>query len=449
MQRPAGSVGACKYGTMNFQRFYKRLIGLLLFAFSTFSFVYSQDVLERYIKDSVVIIRSIDPVDTLFSDLDLLGKAVGDSRIVMLGEQDHGDSRTFLAKCRIIKYLHEKLGFNVLAFESDFYALNKVWDSISLNPSQVESTIMNNVFKVWTLCQQFKPVVQYLTDQYQSNNRLQLAGFDNQLVGEYSVANLESNLSNYITAKGISFSKDEKNMNRLKNTLISVYTFFYSGKYIKSDSSMQMFSDLGILTDIIIQQLSPDPANLNSFNMQTLLSLKAISMQMIYALNKDYFLADSIRDKQMASNLRWLCDYKYPNEKIIVWAANSHIVKSDSRLLKKKFAKPFSMGYIFTSDPAIQDKTYIIGFTGLQGETGRITSSGKYSIPKPEKNGIESWLADKMVTYGFADFKAFRKRNTADNESFNMRYTNWISVKLPWHNIYDGVFYINDMTACQ
>ena len=434
---------------MNFQRIYKRLTGLLLFAFSTFSFVYSQDVLERYIKDSVVVVRSIDPADTLFSDLDLLGKAVGNSRIVMLGEQDHGDSRTFLAKCRIIKYLHEKLGFNVLAFESDFYALNKVWDSISLNPSQVESTIMNNVFKVWTLCQQFKPVVQYLTDQYQSNNRLQLAGFDNQLVGEYSVANLESNLSNYITAKGISFSKDEKNMNRLKNTLISVYTFFYSGKYIKSDSSMQMFSDLGILTDIIIQQLSPDPGNLNGFNMQTLLSLKAISMQMIYALNKDYFLADSIRDKQMASNLRWLCDYKYPNEKIIVWAANSHIVKSNSRLLKKKFAKPSSMGYIFTSDPAIQDKTYIIGFTGLQGETGRITSSRKYSIPKPEKNGIESWLADKMVTYGFADFKAFRKRNAADNESFNMRYTNWISVKLPWHNIYDGVFYINDMTACQ
>ena len=183
--------------------------------------------------------------------------------------------------------------------------------------------------------------------------------------------------------------------------------------------------------------------------MQTLSSLRAISTQMIYALNKDYFLADSIRDKQMASNLRWLCEYKYPNQKIIVWAANSHIVKSDSRLLKKKFAKPSSMGYIFTSDPVILDKTYIIGFTGLQGETGRITSSRRYSIPKPEKNGIESWLADKMVMYGFADFKAFRKRNAAYNESFNMRYTNWISLKLPWHNIYDGVFYINDMTACQ
>lgn len=434
---------------MNFQQFYKRLISLSLFAFSTFSFVYSQDVLERYIKDSVVLVRSIDPADTTFSDLDLLGKAIGDSRIVMLGEQDHGDSRTFLAKCRIIKFLHEKLGFDVLAFESDFYALNKVWDSISLNPSQVQLTIMNNVFKVWTLCQQFKPIVQYLTDQYLESNRLELAGFDNQLVGEYSVANIESNLSNYIKGRGISFSKDEKNMNRLKNTLTSVYAFFYSGKYIKSDSSMQMFTDLGTVVDEIIQQLSPDHEIQNSFNMQTLLSLKAISIQMKYALNKDYFLADSIRDKQMASNLRWLCEYKYPDKKIIVWAANSHIVKSDSRLLKEKFGKPSSMGYIFTSDPVIQDKTYIIGFTGLQGETGRITSSRKYSIPKPEKKGIESWLAEKVVTYGFADFKAFRKRNAGNNESFYMRYTNWISLKLPWHNIYDGIFYIKDMTACQ
>jgi len=405
--------------------------------------------MERYVKDSVVQVRSIDPNDTLFSDFDLLGKAIGNSKIVMLGEQDHGDSRTFLAKCRIIKYLHEKLGFNVLAFESDFYALNKVWDSISLNPSQVESTIIDNVFKVWTLCQQFKPVVQYLVEQYDGNNRLQLAGFDDQLVGKYSVANLELNLRNYITSKGITFSKDEKNMSRFKNTINSVHNFYYGGKYIKSDSTIQMFSDLGTLVDLIIQQLSLDTDNLNSFEMQTLSSLQAISDQMIYALNKDYFLADSIRDKKMASNLQWLCTYKYPNEKIIIWAANSHIVKSDSRLLKKKFAKPSSMGYLFTDDPVMQDKTYIIGFTGLQGETGRITSSNKYNIPKPEKDGLESWLADKKVSYGFVDFRAFRKRNPADNESFNMRYTNWISVKLPWHNICDGVFYISDMTACQ
>jgi erythromycin esterase len=434
---------------MSFYQLYNRLIALVLLASSTSSLVHSQANLERYIKDSVVRIRSIDPADTLFSDLDLLGNAICDSKIVMLGEQDHGDSRTFLAKCRIIKYLHEKLGFNVLAFESDFYALNMVWDSVNLNHSEVESSIMNNVFRVWTLCQQFKPVVQYLSDQYQGNNRLQLAGFDNQLVGLYSMTNLESDLCGYISDRSISFSKKEDNMTRFRNTLRSVYEFFKSGKYTKSDSSMQIFSELSTIAGMIVQQLLPDSIGLNSFNIQTLLSLKALGTQMIHALNKDYFLADSIRDKQMASNLRWLMEYKYPNQKIIVWAANSHIVKSDSRLLKKKFAKPSSMGYIFTNDPAMQNKTYIIGFTGLRGETGRITSAQKYIIPNPEKKSIESWLADKKITYGFVDFKSFLKRNPVDEESFNMRYTNWISVKLSWHNMYDGIFYINDMTPCQ
>ena len=440
-----GSANTCM---MNHQKFYKIFTGLLLLILSNFSFVYSQASLERYVKDSVVLVRSIDPDDTLFSDLEPLGKAIGESRIVMLGEQDHGDSRTFLAKCRMIKYLHEKLNFNVLAFESDFYALNKAWDS-TRTLSQVESAITNNILRVWTLCQQFQPMIQYLTTQYKGNKPLHLTGFDNQLVGEYSVANLASDINQFVMEKAIPFSKEEKNLNRLKTTLSSIHTLLRSGKYTKSDSTMQLFSELSALADTIIQQLSVDPKNLNSLHMQTLASLKAFGQEMQYGLSKEHLLSDSIRDKQMASNLRWLIENKYPEQKMIVWAANAHIIKSNSTVLKKSFAKPSSMGYLFTRDRVLLDKTYVIGFTGLQGETGWITTSKKYNIPKPDKNGIESWLADKEIGYGFVDFKGFRKTYPTDNESFNMRYTHWISVKLPWYHIFDGVFYIKDMTACQ
>src|SRR5689334_22673852 len=79
---------------------------------------------KKYTQENTIQITSINPDSFFNSDLEYIGKAIGNSKIVMLGEQDHGDAPTFLAKTRIVKYLHEKKGFNVLAFESDFFGLN-------------------------------------------------------------------------------------------------------------------------------------------------------------------------------------------------------------------------------------------------------------------------------------------------------------------------------------
>ena len=61
-------------------------------------------------------IRSLFSDD--FSDLAFLAPLLEGKRVVQLGESGHGVAEFNWMKARLAKYLHERLGFDVLAFES-------------------------------------------------------------------------------------------------------------------------------------------------------------------------------------------------------------------------------------------------------------------------------------------------------------------------------------------
>src|SRR5687768_4564334 len=84
----------------------------------------------EWLRKNAVPIRSIVPEDRSFSDLQPLKKILGNSRVVLLGEQSHGDGSVFLAKTRMIQFLHEEMGFGVLAFESGLYDCRRAWEAL-------------------------------------------------------------------------------------------------------------------------------------------------------------------------------------------------------------------------------------------------------------------------------------------------------------------------------
>ena len=122
----------------------KRLF-LLTLIISSFQ-AYGQNKIKDFVEKNTNIIKTIEPDSLNFADLEVFGEAIGDSRIVMLGEQDHGDAPTFLAKTRLIKYLHEKKGFNVLAFEEDYFALNEGWDRLEKQKIKIDTFLRKNIF---------------------------------------------------------------------------------------------------------------------------------------------------------------------------------------------------------------------------------------------------------------------------------------------------------------
>jgi erythromycin esterase-like protein len=165
------------------------------------------------------------------------------------------------------------------------------------------------------------------------------------------------------------------------------------------------------------------------------------------------------RDKSMSDNLKFLVNKKYKEEKIIVWAANGHIMKRlDQINVKAQYRKPFqyvifnNMGTHFTNDPALSEKTYILGFTSYKGTAGRL-GGNTFSVGVPNKNGLENWIP-KDISYAFLDFKGYNKKFGKPEKPFLMKAPEHHTIpgkvaKIPWNLIYDGIFFIREMYPVQ
>ncbi|WP_420153758.1 hypothetical protein [Siphonobacter sp.] len=171
--------------------------------FTTFSLLLAlpcfSQAITKYVTEHTVNIEHVNTSATDYRDLEPIGKAIGDARVVMLGEQDHGDATTFLAKTRLIKYLHEQKGFNVLAFESDFYGLTKGWDEVAKSSETLIPFFRENIFPIWTRSDACQYLFEnYIPHTFQTQHPLQITGFDSQLFQTYSFQHLKEDLNQHL-----------------------------------------------------------------------------------------------------------------------------------------------------------------------------------------------------------------------------------------------------------
>jgi erythromycin esterase len=368
-------------------------------------------------------------------DYEKIGKNIGHYPIIMIGEQDHGDATTISVKINLVKLLHEKFGFNCLLFESDLFGLNDV-DSvekkINLDSLSFYRNITENIFPVWTACNQFLPLADYLYDANKKGNPLLLSGFDIQFNGLKSQLEFKSGFASELRKYKIDLPGS---ISKIIDTVInSVRTNFIIGQ--------KSYQQLSIFTRRVYSKIGTKKTD--GFWRLLIETLEARAKQ-ILTTTGDIDASLTIREKQMAKNIAWLRRNRFQNEKIIIWAANSHIAKNTTGSFEKNFGKYSSMAEYLTGYIKA-DSIYGIGFASFQGKYGRPYSPSA-NIPSPKPDGFENWI-NANFQYAFTDFTSFRKKNPGNQPMFFMNNPGHASVLAKWTDIYDGIFYIKNMNPC-
>jgi erythromycin esterase len=409
----------------------------------TFLSISANAQIKEYVIAEYKSISTISPLDTNYSDLAPFGDAIGNARIVMLGEQDHGDATTFEAKTRLIRYLTKVKGFDVLLFESDFWGLNDGWQKTTRQPDSLRRFLKRNIYPVWTVCHSCQYLFETWLPSYAIEHpSFEVSGFDPQMELYWAKKNFNSALDSLF----------KNNFPENTYLLINRYLLNDLTDYLALQKDTVLFHKRMAYLDTLEQVLTVK-LGVNNFWVQSCRNFKACVLGS-HIRRDDPLGSSNLRDEMMAQNLIWLTQHKYKNRKVIVWAANSHIFKMNNCYENKYLNLHRFMGAQFQLLSELRDSVYVLGFTSARGEGGRLGFK-PYNFKSSSKKGFENWLSKIDVQYAFVDFVAFRKQNSDQSYAFKMAgggtgssYHHRVH-NAPWHRIFDGVFYIRDMERCR
>ncbi|MEO1051597.1 MAG: erythromycin esterase family protein [Bacteroidota bacterium] len=400
----------------------------------------------------------VDNIDTANSDMsrfEPLKQMVGDARIVLLGEQTHGDGSAFTAKVQMIKFLHEEMGFDVIAFESGLYDLAVANERIN-NGENTYQVLRNAILPIWSETEEFYPLIEYIENNQSS---LLVAGFD-LLCSSTIIENYGFNdFRNIMNTTG--HKLDEQYYYRMEEALIEFTSGDFSYVLESDQDSMRLMADFD-QTVALLEALKENESYY--FKASVWLQLLKNIRYMIdyhYKLKGGYeAVVQNWRDLQMANNLIWLSEL-YPDKKIIGWGASYHFAnriemikdseqtndyirlyaqqteeEEDEQFALSELDGAVPMGRIVKEK--LGDDVYSLGFIANEGTYREIGTEEKLIniIPNPEAS-LEHQLSQSM-DYGLVDL------NKLDGDYYASPM-GYLPILAQWSDLFDGFFFTKVM----
>ena len=406
----------------------------------------------EWLRRNVSPIRSISIADTSYSDLAPIARAIGNRRVVLLGEQAHGDGATFEAKARVIRYLHERHGFDLVVFESGFYDCRRTWQDTRAGVALADSAI-NCMFELWSNSAQVRPLLAYMDSVRGSSQPLELAGMDFQASGRRAKA-LIDDLAAFlrmqadttgngamVQALGASFGYLASPATRPRDmpaaTADSIHEATRAAVKRFSTLSLRDVSNLGPMGQADFWRRTVSGAGALVDFMRAMMQATPGNLPPAAVMNR--------RDSVMGENLAWLARQN-PRRKVVVWGATSHFIRNRTGIEGDPAPNMVPAGHV--ASQLLPNEVYVLAFMGAEGEQGtaRRGAAPPVAIPPADSASIDGLLRDTNVERAFLDLRSIPRGGEWLRAPMTARPLGYAPMRTVWPNHIDGIFFIRRQT---
>lgn len=404
-------------------------ITLLLFSIFISEFSFSQ---------TITTISKENYKNASFENLEFLKDDLADVKFVGLGEALHYMGETYTAKIKMVKFLHEKCGFDVLAFESPMYNLDILNRQLKEGTANSD-TIARNISGVWSTTEMTE-LFTYIVSTQKTQNPLELVGFDESFFPVNKDYDLPKDFSKFIENLEDKSNRDFKLDSIFYNAITETANKTYGFSKRKPADTLLMFNKFRDINSAL-KSVSYKKDNYLNFWKHMVDNLQSV-------YRKNYGSAN--RDKQMAMNAEFLGNILFPNKKIILWAATSHLLYNTEAIKAYKESDKFNQNKMGTYlRDKFHQKYFLIAFTPFEGKSG---VKGYLGIAKTKVKSKKESLEYYINKNYNADYAYIAFRNKQTNEDFENQITKsniiWLNgssyngEEMDINNVADGIFYI-------
>lgn len=349
---------------------------------------------DRWLQDNHVAIRSSDPSDADFSDLQFLKPLIGTKRVVQLGESAHGTAEFSSVKARLIKFLHQEMGFEVVAFESglfDCFRANERMDARTGAQAMRACTA-----GVWHTTEALA-LFEHIKSSRSTARPLALAGFDIQRTGNRVDFDRPAQLRQAIAVFDPVLAEEAFALDREWVETPDLAGYARANGDRVSPSYVQLASTIAAHA-AEIESAFPSRPGLAAVLSASLASTPAY-FDLLRAGSTDP-AGLSLRDRGMADNMELLLQRLYPGKKVIVWAHNFHIERNGAATAYpgSTFSSVRSMGSWLNERRAAD--LYTIGLFMVRGQAAH-NDRNTYQISSPQDHSLEELfsLIDSQLAF--------------------------------------------------